>query len=410
MHGWRAGLLRNPDFLRLWAGQTVSLFGTHIGGGALRYTALLVLLATPAQLGFLTAASMLPGLLLSLPLGAWVDRMQRRPLLIAADLGRALLLLAVPIAYLFGLLRIELLYLIAVLATALTVLFDTAYHAYLPSVVQREQLTEGNSKLSASESLSEVLGPPSGGALVQLFGAPLTVLADSCSFVVSALALWRVRSPEPLPERAASPDLRAEIVEGLRAAFSDRRLLALLGLRVTGGLVGGVIGSLYDLYLIRELGFSPTLIGLTIGVGGAAALVGALFAERIARKIGLGWTLAGAVMISSLTTGLIPLAAGPAALAFLLVAQLSDVAHAVYGINEISLRQAIVPQRMLGRIASAFTLLPTAAAFLGAITTGSLVTAVGVRGALFCAAILSAASVLWIVCSPLLRLREIPEQ
>ncbi|MDZ4721494.1 MAG: MFS transporter [Roseiflexaceae bacterium] len=410
MRGARVGLWRSPDFLKLWAGQTVSLFGSHIGGGAVRYTALLILLATPAQLGLLTAASLLPGLLLSLPVGAWIDRVRRRPLLIAADLGRALLLLSIPIAFVLGQLRIELLYLVAALATALTVVFETAYHAYLPSVVQREQLTDGNSKLSASESLAEVAGPPLGGVLVQVINAPLAVLADSCSFLVSAWALWQVRTPEPHPEPENAPDLWLEVVEGLRATFGDRRLVALLGQKVTGGLVGGVIGSLYDLYLIRELGFSPALVGLTIGVGGAAALIGALLAERVARNIGLGWTLAGAILLSSITTGLIPLAAGSAALALLLVSQLSDVAHAIYGINEISLRQAIVPPRLLGRVGATFNLLPTAAALLGAFATGPLVAALGVRGALVCAAIVAGGSVLWIVCSPLLQMREVPEQ
>jgi predicted MFS family arabinose efflux permease len=351
---------------------------------------------------------LLPGLLLSLPIGVWVDRVRRRPLLIAADLGRALVLLSIPIAFVLGLLRIELLYLVALITTALTVVFETAYHAYLPAIVAREQLTEGNSKLSASESVAEVLGPPSGGILVQLVSAPLATLADSCSFLVSAWAVWQVRTPEPHPAPEDPTGVWSDVIEGLQATFRDHRLRALLGLRVTNGLVGGVIGSLYDLFLIRELGFSPTLVGITIGVGGAAALIGALFAERVAKRIGLGWTLAGAILLSSITTGLIPLAAGPGALIFLLVSQLSDVANAIYAINEVSLRQAIVPARLLGRVAATFMLLPTAAALLGALATGPLVAAVTVRGALWCAAIVAVCSVLWIVRSPLFSIREVP--
>jgi MFS family permease len=177
-----AGLWRSPDFLRLWAGQGISLLGSQIGGGALRYTAILVLGASPLQISLLSAAGLLPALLLALPAGIWIDRVRRRPVLVAADVGRALLLLSIPIAFALGLLRIEQLYLVALLVGGLSILFDTAYPSFLPSVVRRENLVEANSKLAASDSLAEIAGPPLGGALVQLVTAPLACWTRSRSW------------------------------------------------------------------------------------------------------------------------------------------------------------------------------------------------------------------------------------
>src|SRR5262245_20296796 len=224
------GLWRHRDFMKLWTGQTISQLGSHIGGGALRFTAILILGATPFQISALAAAQLLPALLLGLLAGVWVDRLRRRPLLIAADVGRGLLLLSVPLAYLLGLLRIEQLYLVAALAGALGILFDVAYGAYLPGVVGREQLIEGNSKHGASDSVAEIAAPPLGGALVQLLSAPLAIVFDALSFMASALSIWFIRAPEPAPAPAhARLGLRRELAEGLRLALRDPLLRPLLG-------------------------------------------------------------------------------------------------------------------------------------------------------------------------------------
>src|SRR5262249_23335746 len=193
------GLWSHHDFMRLWAGQTVSQLGSTVTREALPYTAILALGATPIQMGLLGAAGAAPLLLLGLLAGVWVDRLRRRPVMIAADLGRAVLLLSVPGAYLLGLLRIEQLYVVAALVGVLSVFFDVAYQAFLPSLVQREQIFEGNSKLGMSGSVAEIAGPPLGGTLVQLVGGPVTILLDALSFVFSARSLLRIRAPEPAP-------------------------------------------------------------------------------------------------------------------------------------------------------------------------------------------------------------------
>jgi MFS family permease len=397
----------NRQFLKLWAGQSISQLGSQVGSAAVRFTALLVLAATPAQMAWLSAAAMLPALLLGLPIGAFVDRNRRRPLLIIADLGRGLILLTLPIAYLAGWLRIELLYIIMILVGTLSILFDSAYHAFLPSVIRRDQLTDGNSRLSMSDSAAEVAGPPLGGILVQVLGAPLVVFADAISFFLSAFAIGRVQAEETRPDPEESPHVWHEIREGLALVLSDPILRTLLAASITRGLAGGLIGPLYDVFLVYDLGISPLLIGVSIGVGGVGALAGAALASRVARRFGLGRTLTGALFLTGITTALIPLASGPAAFLMLLVSQASDIGHTIYSINEVSLRQKSVPDRMLGRVGTVFNLAPMAAFLLGALATGGLVGLVGTRALLGCGAALAALAGLWLLWSPV---REISSQ
>ncbi|GAB4110133.1 MAG: MFS transporter [Roseiflexaceae bacterium] len=393
-------------FQRLWVGQTISQFGSQIGSAALRYTALLILAASPSEMAWLSAAAMLPALLLGLPIGTLVDRHRRRPLLIAADLGRGLLLLAIPIAYALGWLRIELLYLLAALAGTLSVLFDSAYHAFLPSVVARDDLIAGNSRLSMSDSVAEVAGPPIGGLLVQLIGGPLTIVADALSFFGSALAIGSIPNTEAEPAQESGTDWRSEMTEGVQAAWADLRLRALLATAITRGVVGGLIGPLYDLYLVRELAIRPFWVGLTIGIGGVSALFGATLANRLVQRWGLGRTLITSLIVSGLTTALIPLATGPFALGLLILAQSSDAAQTIYAINEVSFRQTIVPDRLLGRVGAVFGLLPTTATLLGALATSALVMVISLRDLLFIAALIAAASSIWLIGSPIRAIQQ----
>lgn len=418
------GLWRSPDFVRLWAGQTISLFGSHIGGGALRYAAILALGATPIQFALLTAAELAPALLLALPAGVWVDRVRRRPVLIAADVGRALLLLSIPAAFLLGALRIEHLYLVAALSSALTILFDTAYPSYVPSVVRRDELVEANSKLGASDSLAEIAGPPLGGVLVQLVSAPLAVALDALSFLASALALRGVRAEEAPPRSATAgtertemkaPDspavppaasaaqsspranVRRELGEGLAAVRGRPELAALLGVAVTQSLAGGIIGTLYDLYLIRELGLSPALVGLTVGVGGVGALAGAFLAGPAVRRLGLRRTLLATYIVGWVTSFALPLARGPLAVWLIAAMQLFDVVGAIFAITALSVRQRATPDRLLGRVNASFNMLTIAAGLVGALAGGALGQAVGMRAALGISVALGTTGVVWLL-------------
>lgn len=403
MHIRFAGLWRHRDFMKLWGGQAVSNLGSHVGCGALRFAAILLLAATPWQLSLLAVAALLPTLLLSLFTGVLVDRVRRRPLLIGADLGRALALLMIPLAAMLGALRIEHLYAVAGITGALTMIFEIAYPAFLPTLIAREQLLEGNSKLAVSDSVAEIAGPPLGGLLVQLISAPLVLLVDAISFVCSAVAFWRIRAVEPLAAKPAQqPKLRHELSAGMRLVGGDAVLRALLGAVVTQNLAGNMIGVSYDLYLIRELGMSPALVGLTIGVGGVGALFGALLAERVVARFGLGPTLIGTMAIAACGL-LIPLAGGPlfVALPMVLLAQLADVAIAIAAINVLSLRQITTPDGRLGQVNASFTLLVTAASVIGALLGGALGQAIGLRATITLGVIGVTAAVVWIIRSPI---------
>src|SRR5512133_2672970 len=276
------GLWRNPDFIKLWTGQTISTLGSHITNGGLPLLAVITLKASPFQMGLLQAVGSAPVLLFSLVAGVWVDRLRRRPILIAADLGRALILATIPLAAVLGWLTIWHIYFVIALTGILTVLFNTAYRAYLPALVEQEHIVEGNSKLALSDSAAEVVGPGLTGVLVQTITAPIAILFDALSFVVSAVSLLFIRKGELPPNLAGErQSVLQEAREGVRAVMREPILLALTATDATMSFFGNFIGVLYALYAIRVLHLSPAAIGLTIGVGGASSLIGALLAERV---------------------------------------------------------------------------------------------------------------------------------
>ncbi|HMN60295.1 MAG TPA: MFS transporter, partial [Anaerolinea sp.] len=283
-----SGLWKNADFLRLWSGQTISVFGSMIGGTAMSFTAILALNASPFQMGVLHAMELLPAFLIGLLAGAWVDRVHRRPLLIAADIGRALVLASVPLAALLGVLRIQQLYLVTLAVSVLGILFNIAYRSYLPALVGKADLLEGNSKLSASASVSEFAGFSLGGWLVQIFTAPIAVLVDAVSFVISAFSITLIRAPEPAIEPAEQPSLRQEILEGLRAVWRQPLLRASAAVVLVQGLASGIYGSLVVLYMSRGLGFSPGILSMFWAVGGVSSFIGASLAARFTRRLGVG--------------------------------------------------------------------------------------------------------------------------
>ena len=413
-----ASLWRHPDFVKLWTGQTVSKFGSHITGVALPLTAVLTLSATPAQMGVLAALGSLPVLLIGLPAGAWVDRLRRRPVLIAADVGRALLLFSIPVAALLHALRIEQLYVVALLAGALTVFFDVANPAFLPAIVQAGQLVEGNSKLGASDSLAEIAGPTLAGGLVQWITAPLAIAVDAASFVVSALYLWAIRGREPEPAQAVERQgVGGEIVEGMRMVLDQPVLRALAGTMATFTFFGNFIGTLYTIYILRTLHVAPAVVGVLIGLGGVGALVGALLAEPLVRRLGLGRTLIAAMAFYGCTGLTIPLAGGPTFVAVGMLAAgqfIGDVAIAVYLINDVSLRQSVIPSGMLGRANASMQVLERGIGPVGALLAGILggSAMLGLRGTLLIGVLGVIVSSLWLVFSPVrtLQTRATPDE
>jgi len=406
------GLWRHHDFMRLWAGQTISQFGSTVTREALPYTAILVLGASPLQMGLLGAAGAAPLLLLGLFAGVWVDRVRRRPLMIAADMGRALLLLSVPIAYLLGWMRIEQLYLVAALTGVLTVFFNVAYQSILPGLVRREHVLEGNSKLSLSESVAEIGGPPLGGVLVQLISGPITLLLDALSFVFSAFMLRRIQAEEPPPAPVAQHEhVWRDLATGLRAIWGDPLLRAMAGTSAIQSFFGWFFGAIYGLYAIRVVGMNTAMLGFTVAFGGIGALFGALLVRPATRRFGPGPTIVAGLLISSGMSLLTWLAGGLPALAvpLMMASQLiGDGASTVAQIDETSLRQTITPDNMLGRVNASMSVLGEGIGTLGLLVGGLLGELIGLRSTVAVAALGGLLGCVWILWSPLPRLHALP--
>jgi MFS family permease len=405
-------LWQHPDFLKLWAGQTISELGTVVTRTAVPLVALLVLGAGPLELAYLVISASLAVLLVGLVAGAWVDRLRRRPLLIGADVIRAVLLFSIPLAHALGSLGMPQLYVVIFIEAALGALFDAAYPAYVPSLIGLERVVEGNSKLATSSSIAEIGGPSIAGTLVQLVSAPFAILIDALSFVVSAISLAIIRAPEPpRPPRESQTRIRQEIVEGLRAVRGHRVVFPMALRSIVAHIAGSFYGVLYAIYLLRELQLDPFLLGVVISAGGVGSLFGSLFAQRVVRALGLGpaiiWMAAGSSLIGVLT----PLAQGPLALAALMAflpQLIGDGMQTIEGVAERSLVQGLIPDRMLGRVNATLEVFSHGVAYpVGALTAAFVADQIGVRGAIAVGWAGMAASLLFLVFSPLPRLRSV---
>lgn len=403
----------SPDFLKLWLGQTISHFGSWLG--ALGLLAIIHLEATPAQMGTLETLRAAPVLLLGLFAGVWVDRLRRKPILIWADLGRAGLLGLAAWAALSNSLRMEHLYVVGFVVGALTIFFNIAYRAYLPALVARKRLVGANSRLSASESVAEIASPGLGGLLVQLVGAPLTLMMDSGSFLLSALFVGWIHKTE-LPRRAvAGPDstetVWREIRAGLDFVYQHSILRALVGAAATRNFFGGFFAALYGLYVLRTLGLNATTLGILIGTGGLGALIGSLWAGRISRRLGPGRALLATLFVGGVLNLLVPLAQGPAwfAILMLLIPQLiGDFFGVIYSILEISVRQSATPDAMLGRVNASFDFVAHGIGTLGIFVGGLLGSAIGLRPALLVAALGLTLASIWLLASPVRHMDHVP--
>ncbi len=405
----REGLWRHHDFLNLWAAQSVSLVGSQITLLALPLAAALQLRASPVQMGLLAAAAEAPFLLASLPAGVWVDRARRRPLLVAADLGRALLLLSVPLAAVVGTLRIEQLYAVAFGVGLLNVLFDVAHYAYVPALLPRDLLVDGNSKLQVSYSVADSAGPGLAGGLVQLLSAPAAVLVDAATYLVSALLLRRIKTPEAPPQPATGEGLRRQIAEGLRALLGHPLLRPIVLASAVIGLFARGVLALYVLFATRELGIGPATLGLVFAAGGVGAIPGAFLAARAARRFGTGPVILGGWFVGGLALLLVPIASGPWAVPLLAASQLlAGGVGTVANVNQWSLRQAVTPDHLQGRVTAGHRFLVYGAEPVGALLAGFLAAGIGLRPALLVCALGAAAGPLVALFSPLRRLREQP--
>ncbi|MQA32592.1 MFS transporter [Modestobacter roseus] len=402
-------LVRHPDFRRLWAAETVSQVGTQVTLLALPVLAVSLLDATPLQMGYLTALETAAFLLIGLPAGAWVDRWRRKRVLVTADLVRAVVLGTLPLAYLLDVLTLGQLFVVAALTGTATVFFDVAYQSYLPALVDRDQLVDGNGKLEASRAVAQVAGPGVTGVLLRVMSAPVVIALDAASFLLSAFFLGRIRRPDVVPDRAGRRSLRAEIGEGLSFVVRQPLLRRIVACTGTSNLFSSITTTLLVLYALRELELSESTLGLVFSAGAVGGLVGAATAARFARRVGEGRAIPLAILVALPFTALTPLAAVGAPLVLLTLGQLGfSWSVVVYNVTQVSFRQRLCPPALLGRMNASVRFIVFGTMPLGGLLGGVLGTWLGVLPALWIAAAGQVLAAGWVVASPLRHLRELP--
>jgi MFS family permease len=404
---------RNPAFLRVFTASTVSIFGSLVTRTALPFAAILVLGAGPLGVAAIRACEIVGGLIVGLVAGAWIDRLPRRPVMIAADLGQAIVLGSIPIAAIGNWLTMPQLVVVALLASALSTFHDVADNAYLPTVVKRDELVAANSALSASSSVAEVSAFSIGGVLVQLLTAPIAIAVDAISFLVSAVVLGTIRRPEARPApRAERTSIVAEIVDGLRPIAGSPVLRTIVLAGSGAHLLWGAFGAVYLVFATDELGLGPAMIGLIAAVGGISSLVGALLGPRANRRFGVGPCILFGLIGFTVGNALIPLApAGSIAIAVaLLVGQqlIGDVSATIEEITEVSLVQTTVPNELLGRVNGTYNFLTHLFLLVGTIGAGLIGEWVGLRQAMMFGLLGGIAAVILVWLSPLRTLRDMP--
>jgi len=428
-------LWRNPNFLKLWTSETISQFGSQFTGLALPLTAIIILSADSVQVGILNFAGSVPWLIFGLIAGVWIDRHRKKRIMVTSNILRGSILALIPIAAVLGVitkLGIPFLYAISFCVGFLQVFFDITYQSYLPSLVRREQLVEGNRNLQASASTAQVAGPTIAGIVISIITAPIAIAIDASSFFASAFALGRIDHEEVIDKEIAKPSVLADIREGLHVVFNDGRLRMIAGCTGTSNFFGTALGTLFLLYLIQPspagLGVSKDLAGVTAGlifsVASVGALVGVAISARVAGSIGVGPAIIGSILIGGL--GAIPyylsgsLTVSPlftlggfgvnwSMLSIMAGQFISFIATVVYNVNQVSLRQAIVPLRLQGRMNATMRFLVWGTIPLGALTGGFLGELLGLRAAIGIAILGGSLSFLWVLLSPVRSLKTIPE-
>jgi MFS family permease len=406
------GLWRHPDFVKLWSAETVSQFGTQFTQLALPLVAIDVLHVSAFQVAALTTVEFLPFLLVSLPAGVWVDRLRRRPMLVVGDLSRAALLASIPIAYAFDALTIGQLYAVGFLVGIATVFFDVAYQSYLPALVDRNRLIDGNAKLEISRGAAQLGGPGLAGVVIQALRAPAAIAFDAASFIGSALFIFSIRKEERSP-RADGPRrrMREELREGLRYVLTHPFLKNIAACTALFNFFGNMGFAVLLVFARRELDLSPLAIGLALTISNVGPLFAAFNAHRISSRLGVGRTIILASVLGGPTFLVVPFAPhGNTALAFLVPAFiLGGLANVIYNVTQVSLRQAITPERIQGRMNSVMRFIVWGTIPLGSLLGGVLASTIGVKETLIVGGIGCCIPFLPVLFSPVRGIREMPE-
>jgi MFS family permease len=403
-----------PDFRRLWLGQTISVFGDQVTQLGLPLVAVLTLGADAAQMGTLTAFGLLPHLIFSLPFGVWLDRVRaRRRLMIGADLARAALIASIPVASLLHALSMPQLYVVGFATGSLSVVFDLSWNTLFVAVTERDRYVEAMALLNGSRSLASVGGPTIGGLLVQVLTAPLAMVADALSYLGSVFFLRRITASEP-PIEPEEGSTRERLMAGLSFVIGDRIMRPTLLSVATVNLFTFATNALFILYATTTLGVSPGALGLALGTGAVGAVIGAILASGIGRRIGLGPAYALGLVLFPASLVLIPLA-GPGMPMPLILALLfgsefgAGLGVMILDINVGAILYARTPDRIRGRAGGAFRFINYGVRPIGALMGGLLGGLIGVREAIAVASVMAIGGVLFLIGSPILKLRDLPE-
>ncbi|MGW0806299.1 MFS transporter [Nonomuraea sp. NPDC002799] len=404
-------LLRERDFRRLFLADSASQAGSQVLVLALPLVAVSALRVSEFEVGALAACQTVAFVVIGLPAGAVVDRLRKRVVMVVSDWARAAVLVSVPVAWWLGVLTMYQLYAVALLVGVFTLFFDVAYQSYLPQLVERERLVEGNSALEVVRTVAQLGGPSAGGYLVQLLTAPFALVATVAGFAWSALCLATIRRPEARAGARAGRRgrLAKEIGEGLRFVLGHRLLRRIAGCTATANLFSAVAQPMVLLLLARELGLGPGVIGLLLAAAGLGGLIGALAAARLTRLLGQGPAMWLAVAVPTPLMFVSPWLEADWRLALFVLQEIAVGAGVVlYNVTQLSFRQSITPEPLLGRMTATMRFLVWGTLPLGGLLGGVLGEAIGVRNTLLAAAAGSCLAFLWLITSPLRSMRELP--
>ena len=404
-------LWRSADFVKLWLGQFVSETGSQVSMLALPTVAILLLHATPFQVGSLTALEFLAFPALGLIAGVYADRIRRIRIMALCDVFRTVIYGSVPLAWALGVLHIEQLYVVALMAGVCTVFFDVSYQSYLPALVDRKDLVEGNSKLQVTQSVAQLGGPALAGFLIQAVGAASAVIVDAASYLVSVISLLWIRKPEPDPRPAGHVTLGFwhELWEGVQVVFGNSTLWKIAGSTATSNLGSNTFFAVFLIFAYRYLHLSPASVGLVFAAGAVGGLLGALTAGAVTARLRLGPTLLVSIVIGGAVNLIVPLAQYGIAIPILIFATaVAFYSSPIYNINQVSLRQSITPDRVQGRMNATVRTIIWGTIPIGAFAGGVLGSTVGVVPTLIIGAAIQMLAGFWILAGPV-RLRVQPE-
>lgn len=403
-------LLRHPDFMKLWIGESISVFGAQFSPLAIQIAAKNILDAQPIQFGILAFLGTVPFLLFGLPVGVWADRYRRKRTMIFADVGRALILACVPIAWLKGWLSIGEFYAVAFSTGTLTVFFEICYQSYLPTLVERSQLVDANSKLQTSQATAGGVGPALAGAVIQVVSAPLAVFGDVVGYFSSAGFLSWIGRPEGYIANRAGRSAWRDMREGISVVFGDARLRSIAGCTATVNFFSSAWGAIMVPFMIQDFGFGSFEVGLVLAASAIGGILGAMLSQRIPRGIGVGGTIIAGAVLFSLAPLAIYFASGGLALPVLATAMsLSSFAGIIYNVSSVSFRQALVSLSVQGRVNATNRTIVWGTIPIGGLLGGVLGQTFGYHQAIGIAVSLGAFTFLWLVFSPVRRIRVIPE-